>query len=185
MVEIYKQDVGGVQVFKCPFCDEEPQASDIKFRKHLKSQHPTRKTLLKYSKKSTQIENFNARELRDVEKLYKLVEPVTKPDIEHEAEIYLNPTENQIVNVTAHNVKVGTQAVIRSLFDLLTAQDISGSQMVVVDQDSVEDVVLAEPQKKPMKARRGRPLSENALKVQQLVENCYVDSDYVNAVDSR
>ena len=50
--------------------------------------------------------------------------------------------------------------------------------MLVIDQDSVEDVLIPEPQKKPTKAPRGRPLSENALKVQQLVENCFTNSTY-------
>ena len=102
MVEIYKEDVDGRQVFKCPFCDEEPQASDIKFRKHLKIQHPTEKTLLKYSnnsKKPTEENvNFNEVELKDVEKLYKLVEQNSKSD--HQADIYFNSTGSQIVDVT-------------------------------------------------------------------------------------
>ena len=57
--------------------------------------------------------------------------------------------------------------------------------MLVIDQDSVEDVLIPEPQKKPSKAPRGRPLSENALKVQQLVENCFANSTYVHAEDFR
>ena len=59
--------------------------------------------------------------------------------------------------------------------------------MLVIDQDSVEDVLIPdlEPQKKPAKAPRGRPLSENALKVQQLVENCFANSTYVHTVDFR
>ena len=64
-------------------------------------------------------------------------------------------------------------------------QDISGSPMLVIDQDSAEDVLIPEPQKKPAKAPRGRPLSENALKVQQLVENCFTNSSYVHTVDFR
>ena len=94
-------EVGGVQVFRCPFCDEEPQSSDIKFRKHLKSQHPTQKTLLKYSKKSSQAENFNARELRNAEKLYKLVETGG----EDQADIYSNSAEDEM----RQDVKVGAQ----------------------------------------------------------------------------
>ena len=105
MVEIYKEEVAGVQVFRCPFCDEEPQSSDIKFRKHLKSQHPTKKTLLKYSKKSSQSENLNARELRNAEKLYKLVEPASVGG--DQADIYLNSAADRIVNVTRQDVKVG------------------------------------------------------------------------------
>ena len=100
-MEIYKEDVNGRQVFKCPFCDEEPQSSDIKFRKHLKIQHPTEKTLLKYSsnsKKTTEENvNFNEVELKDVEKLYKLVEQNSKSD--HQADIYFNSTGSQIVDV--------------------------------------------------------------------------------------
>ena len=57
--------------------------------------------------------------------------------------------------------------------------------MLVIDQDSVEDVLIPEPQKKPAKAPRGRPLSENALKVQQLVENCFTNPTYVHPVDFR
>ena len=57
--------------------------------------------------------------------------------------------------------------------------------MLVIDQDSVEDVLIPEPQKKPAKAPRGRPLSENALKVQQLVENCFTNPTYVHTVDFR
>ena len=116
-VEIFKEDVGGVQVFRCPFCDEEPQTSDIKFRKHLKIQHPTEKTLLKYSKKVSQNENFNAVELKDVEKLYKLVDPEYKSG--NQTDLYLNPSENsQTVDVQAKRVKVGSKTVIhRSLIN--------------------------------------------------------------------
>ena len=57
--------------------------------------------------------------------------------------------------------------------------------MLVIDQDSVEDVLIPEPQKKPAKAPRGRPLSENALKVQQLVENCFTNPTYIHTVDFR
>ena len=101
-VEIYKEDVDGRLAFRCPFCDVEPQSSDIKFRKHLKTQHPKEKTLLKYSsnsKKSTQEnQNFNDIELKDVEKLYKLVDQNSKSD--HQADIYFNSTGSQIVDVT-------------------------------------------------------------------------------------
>ena len=93
MVEIYKEDVDGRQVFKCPFCDVEPQASDIKFRKHLKIKHPTEKTLLKdsSSKKTNQEnENYNNVEMKDVEKLYKLVDQNSKSD--HQEDIYFNST---------------------------------------------------------------------------------------------
>ena len=105
MVEIYKENVDGRQVFKCPFCDEEPQASDIKFRKHLKIHHPTEKTLLKdsSSKKATRPnENFNEVELRDVEKLYKLVDQNSKSD--HQEDIYFNSTVDMTGCV---DVKVG------------------------------------------------------------------------------
>ena len=57
--------------------------------------------------------------------------------------------------------------------------------MLVIDQGSVEDVLIPEPQKKPAKAPRGRPLSESALKVQQLVENCFANSTYVDTGDFR
>ena len=67
----------------------------------------------------------------------------------------------------------------------LLLQDIGGSPMLVIDQDSVEDVLIPQPQKKPAKAPRGRPLSENALKVQQLVENCFTAPTYVPTVDFR
>ena len=49
MVEIYKEEVGGLKVFRCPFCDVKPLGSDIRFRKHLKTHHPTQKTLLRDS----------------------------------------------------------------------------------------------------------------------------------------
>ena len=105
VVEIYKEDVDGRQVFKCPFCDVEPQASDIKFRKHLKIKHPTEKTLLKdsSSKKTNQEnENYNNVEMKDVEKLYKLVDQNSKSD--HQEDIYFNST----VGVTGCvDVKVG------------------------------------------------------------------------------
>ena len=107
--------MGGVQVFRCPFCDEEPQTSDIKFRKHLKIQHPTEKTLLKYSKKVSQNENFNAVELKDVEKLYKLVDPEYKSG--HQTDLYLNPSENsQTVDVPAKGVKVNRNQSSESPF---------------------------------------------------------------------
>ena len=47
VVEIYKDEIAGIKVFQCPFCDIKPLASDIRFRKHLKLHHPTKKTLLK------------------------------------------------------------------------------------------------------------------------------------------
>ena len=107
-MEIFKEDVNGKQVFRCPFCDEEPQSSDIKFRKHLKIKHPNEKTLLKYSSNSKQHtkENENFNELKDVEKLYKLVEQNSKSD--HQADIYFNSTGSQIVDMTGCvDVKVG------------------------------------------------------------------------------
>ena len=48
-MEIYKEEVGGFKVFRCPFCDVKPLGSDIRFRKHLKTHHPTQKTLLRDS----------------------------------------------------------------------------------------------------------------------------------------
>ena len=48
-MEIYKEEVGGHKVFRCPFCDVKPLGSDIRFRKHLKTHHPTQKTLLRDS----------------------------------------------------------------------------------------------------------------------------------------
>ena len=49
VVEIYKEDVAGTKVFRCPFCDVKPLGSDIRFRKHLKTHHPQQKTLLRDS----------------------------------------------------------------------------------------------------------------------------------------
>ena len=57
--------------------------------------------------------------------------------------------------------------------------------MLLIDQGSEEDVLIPEPQKRPAKAPRGRPLSESAQKVQQLVENCFANSTYVDTVDFR
>ena len=54
--------------------------------------------------------------------------------------------------------------------------------MLVIDQDSVEAVVIPEPRKRPEKVSRGRPLSENARKVQKIVENCFANSSYLNSV---
>jgi len=47
VVEIYRDEIAGIKVYCCPFCDIKPLASDIRFRKHLKLHHPTKKTLLK------------------------------------------------------------------------------------------------------------------------------------------
>ena len=47
MVEIYKEEMAGIKVFRCPFCDVKPLGSDIRFRKHLKTHHPQQKTLLR------------------------------------------------------------------------------------------------------------------------------------------
>ena len=48
-VEIYRDNINGLRVYKCPFCDWKPIDSDIRFRKHLKQYHPNQKTLLKDS----------------------------------------------------------------------------------------------------------------------------------------
>ena len=73
--------------------------------KHLKIKHPTEKTLLKdsSSKKTNQEnENYNNVEMKDVEKLYKLVDQNSKSD--HQEDIYFNST----VGVTGCvDVKVG------------------------------------------------------------------------------
>ena len=47
VVEIYKEEMAGIKVFRCPFCDVKPLGSDIRFRKHLKTHHPQQKTLLR------------------------------------------------------------------------------------------------------------------------------------------
>ena len=55
-MEIFKEEIDGIKQFCCPFCDLAPEASDIRFRKHLKKDHPSKKTLLKHSNKPTDYE---------------------------------------------------------------------------------------------------------------------------------
>ena len=67
MVEIYKEDVAGIKVFRCPFCDIKPLGSDIRFRKHLKTHHPQQKTLLRDSVKPESIKSVENQETLPLE----------------------------------------------------------------------------------------------------------------------
>ena len=67
VVEIYKEDVAGMKVFRCPFCDIKPLGSDIRFRKHLKTHHPQQKTLLRDSVKPESIKSVENQETLPLE----------------------------------------------------------------------------------------------------------------------
>ena len=54
--EIFKQEINGIKQFRCPFCEMSPESSDIRFGKHLKKAHPSKKTLLKYSNKTKEFD---------------------------------------------------------------------------------------------------------------------------------
>ena len=54
-VLIVREEVDGVKLLFCPFCDLPPVSSDIKFRKHLKQFHPTKKTFITDSHKKPKV----------------------------------------------------------------------------------------------------------------------------------
>ena len=67
VVEIFKEQINGIKQFRCPFCDMSPESSDIRFRKHLKKDHPSKKTLLKYSNKTKEYDSSLLSILNDKE----------------------------------------------------------------------------------------------------------------------
>ena len=91
VVEIIKEEINGIKQFCCPFCDMSPESSDIRFRKHLKKDHPSKKTLLKYSNKTK----------------------------EYDASIFsiLNDKENQALalGLSVHNAKVNKDKLFRNI----------------------------------------------------------------------
>ena len=109
VVEIIKEEINGIKQFRCPFCDMSPESSDIRFRKHLKKDHPSKKTLLKYSK--------------------------TK---EYDSSIFsiLNDKENQALalGLSVHNAKVISMIKVgkgKGFF----IQDADGSPIIVISEN--------------------------------------------------
>lgn len=89
IVEIYKDtDVNGILGYSCPFCNFEPTTSDIRFRKHLKQNHPKQKILLK-DKESRKNPNIPF-ELDSSKSVFSL----------------LNNKENQLLGISLQSAKV-------------------------------------------------------------------------------
>ena len=87
VIEIYKEEIDGLKLYCCPFCDFSPLASDIKFRKHLKKEHPTKKILLKDSKKPNDKNTLSDNEKSSIFSI-------------------LNNKENQALGISVHDSKV-------------------------------------------------------------------------------
>jgi len=185
VVEIYKDEIAGIKVYQCPFCDIKPLASDIRFRKHLKLHHPTKKTLLKDAPRPPEL--FT--EEIPFEALYpKAILPKSSPmpGVKDKIESKLIKTElngslifNQNVDQKELLLSQEDQSLMQAKFShdvtenevvsvaLQEVRDVSNSPMLVISQDA-----LVSQQRQEMGSRVIQLAEYNPITEEQGIASC-------------
>ena len=155
VVEIFKEEINGIKQFRCPFCEMSPESSDIRFRKHLKKEHPSKKTLLKYSNKTK----------------------------EYDASLFsiLNDKENQALalGLSMHNSKVNNHnsSLRRKQSIVFFVKDADGSPIIVISENP-----LASPSKEEIpdlhRGLKGSSPKKSNI-INETLEQCFDDANNI------